>query len=164
MTDQILNTILDSSYTLHELRERVRILKSYLSKQLFGSDTTEDDLDIRAQSAWLNGLGEAFFKQFNQNNFSPTFTEIEAKINHLSPLIIYFAFDVTPTELENVGAWLRRNYGPQFIFDHKYDPTLIAGCALVWKGVYRDYSLKTKIEQNQQEIIGVIRNSINTGK
>ncbi len=164
MSDQILNTIIENSYTLHELRKRVRILKAFISKKLYGSDTTEMDLEIRTEINWLYQLGDSFFTQFNQSNFSQLFQELEIRINHLSPLIIYFAFEPNIVELNNVGSWLRKNYGPQFIFDHKLDPSLIAGCALVWKGVYRDYSLRSKIEQNRQGIIQVIRASINSNK
>lgn len=163
MTDQILNTIIESSYTLHELRTRVRVLKAYLGKKVFGSETDDMDLDIRSEINWLYQLGDQFMSQFNRSNFSEIFTEIENRINHLNPLIIYFAFEPTANELHNVGIWLRKNYGAQFLFDHKYDPTLIGGCALVWKGLYKDYSLKGRIEQNRQAIIEVIR-SINTNK
>lgn len=34
----------------------------------------------------------------------------------------------------------------------KIDPSLIGGAAFAWKGQYKDYSLKARLEQHEEEI------------
>jgi len=55
-------------------------------------------------------------------------------------------------------VWLRENLDqPRLVFDFKVDPSLIGGCAFVYKGVYKDYSLRARISDNKDKIIGEFR-------
>lgn len=160
MVDQVLAKILEQSFSIHELRQRIRVLKSYLAKKFYGSDNQSLDNETAGQINWLYSLGDQFYQQFNPMNFSQIFEQIESKIESLPTLIIYFAFELTPEQSQEVGNYLRKRYGPYFVFDSKHDPSLIAGCALVWKGVYKDYSLRAKIAENHDAILEVIKQTI----
>jgi hypothetical protein len=161
MNDKILNKILETGFTTHELRQKIRILKIFISNQLYGV-TESTDPELAKLTGWLEGLGPQFFTQFNQANYTSIFAELEKKAETLPNLVIYFAIEPNTKQLASVGSWLRESYGSQFIFDPKYDPSLIAGCALVWKGVYKDYSLKAKIAENRGQILEVIKSTISS--
>lgn len=160
MTGQILEKILEDNFTLSELRHRIHVLRFYLNKRLFGNDTTEFDSQVRVEAGWFYKLGEPFFNQFNKANLSQIFDALEAEVSNLPVLTIYFAFEPGRDELHRIGDFLRKNFGPKFIFDAKFDPTLIAGCAFVWKGGYKDYSLRARVAENRQQILETIKGGL----
>lgn len=150
--DQILNTILKDTYTLTQLKHRFKILKSYLEKTLFGGELEEalakEDLDF------LKTLPDDLFRQFNKDNAYSVFTGLENKINQLIPLTIYLPFTADEEVMAQIGSSARTTLqNPHLILDSKYDPLLIAGCALSWKGIYKDYSLKARIEEKKGEVL-----------
>lgn len=148
--DNILSTILNNTYTLTQLNRRLRVLKAQLLKNLFGgeviSEPISDDLN------WLKSLPENFLSQFNKDNVYQIFTSIETAITNLQLLTVYLAFEADNTTIEQVGNFARKIFNPSLLLDAKFDPNIIAGAALVWKGVYKDYSLRAKLKEKEGEI------------
>ncbi|MBI4036681.1 F0F1 ATP synthase subunit delta [Candidatus Daviesbacteria bacterium] len=149
MNNEILNSILANTYTMHDLHHRLRILKTSLEAKFFGmklSPLPPDDEN------WLNSLPVQFLGQFNKDNFYAIFEELEKKIDQISPLVIYLSFEPTPEILQQINLWFRTNLNTRFIFETKLDPSLVGGVALVLNGVYQDFSLRARI-QEQKELI-----------
>lgn len=149
--DAILQKILESTYTLSQLKHRVRALHEYLSAKLFAPQNPPQ-LEP-GDSAWVNSLGNDFLGQLNKDNINKIFTGLDAYIRQLKPLIIYIAFESTDESNNQVGKMLRKEFTGHKIFDVKIDPKLIAGCALSLNGVYKDYSLRVKIENEKGKIL-----------
>lgn len=151
--DEILAVILKDTYALTQLKSRLRVLKSTLVKTFFGSK--EPDLPIPPQDLnWLKSLPESFYQKFNKDNIYQIFTELEAKIPKLSVLTMYLVFEPDFMTLNEIGITARTTFSqPALLVDIKLNPGLIAGTALVWKGIYKDYSVKAKIEQGREEIL-----------
>lgn len=149
--DDILNIILKDTFTLTQLKTRVRVLKSNLLKTFFGGETK---LTLSPQDlSWLKSLPPSFYQQFTKDNVYKIFVDLENKIQNLKLLTIYLTFEPDDVVVKEIGIMVRKTFGSFLPLDIKYDPTLIAGCALVWKGVYRDYSLRAKIEERKGEIL-----------
>ncbi|MBU1000608.1 hypothetical protein KKE78_04405 [Patescibacteria group bacterium] len=151
--EEILNIILKNTYSLSQLKHRLRILKSNLLKTFFGGEnqtlnSTTQDLN------WLESLPENFYRKFTKDNIYQIFADLEKKISNLPTLAMYLTFEPNDTTLYQVGSVARKTFNyPSLILDIKLDPNLIAGAALVWKGVYKDYSLRAKVENRKAEII-----------
>lgn len=149
--DQILATILNTTYTLTQLKHRVKVLKSFLETQLF---TNKHQQELNNEDlAWLTSLGGDFYKQFNKDNIYKKFSEIDKKVAEFSPLLIYLPFETNNQVISEIGQYLRSNFKFVYLFDAKFDSRLIAGCALSWKGVLRDYSLRSRIDQRKEEVL-----------
>lgn len=150
----ILSNILNNTYTIGDLKTRIRALKSRLNHQIFGSPPVEENPDI---ASWLNGLGEDFYQLFNKDNVSAKLLKLEQEATKIEPLILYLAFEPDEKQIKELGIWTRQNINPAIILDIKYNPELIAGAAIVWKGNFRDYSLRYTIDQNKQQILTSFR-------
>lgn len=148
----ILNTILSDTYTLTQLKHRLRILKNYLLKNFFGGDMKLAEA-ATADLNWLKSLDHTFYQNFHQDNVYDIFTNLEAEIKKISPLTIYLTFEPDSSTCASIGMFARKRFNSSLILDIKYDPSLIAGAALVWKGVYKDYSLRAKIAEKKTEIL-----------
>ena len=145
----LLDTILTNTYTMQDLHHRLRILKLYFETKQFGGKFEFSPEDL----AWLNSLGEDFFSKFTKENFYNNFLELEKKISLLIPLIIYLSFEPAKEQIELIGLWIKKNLTQKLLFEIKIDPGLIGGVALVYKGVYKDYSLRSKIQEQNETIL-----------
>lgn len=154
----ILDTILTNTYTIQDLHHRVRILKSQLENKLFGqSQTNEFSPD---DSGWLSSMPPLFIKEFTKDNFYSSFNELEDQIKKLKPLVIYLGFEPKQQQIESIGEWLKNNLNQTKLFEIKIDPSLLGGVALVNGGVYRDYSLRTRIQEQSQTILAEFKKYI----
>ena len=138
--------------TLTQFRHRIRLLKSNLLKTFFGGES--EAISLSAQDLnWLKSLPESFYQKFNKENVYEIFSALEKTSDNLPILTMYLAFEPDEITLSQIGPVARKTFNlPLLLLDIKVDPNLIAGTALSWKGVYRDYSLRTKIEEKKTEI------------
>lgn len=167
--EKILNEILKDTFTLEVFKRRYQALKIELQNRIYGSGklSNEEAQDpaaspLRNSDAldkhWLESFDPKLFLGVTNDQFNSIKLYIDVFINNTPPLSIYFVFLPEPPQIKEVGDWLRKNLNnPKLIFDIKVDPSLIGGCAVVYKGVYRDYSLKAKISEHKEEIMGEFR-------
>ena len=148
--DFVFEQILKNTYTISQFNHRLRVLKIFLNDKLFdGSKPVE--LAIEDQN-WLKSLPSEFFNQFNANNLLDIIQSIQQKLSQSPTLILNIAFSADDQSLSQIGEFVRKNFKSFTILDIKYNPGLISGCALVWKGIYKDYSLKAGIEAKKEEV------------
>lgn len=153
--DNILTIILKDTYTLSGLKHRIRILRAYLENALFGGG---QKTDFSPQDfAFISSLGQVDLGQFTKDDLYQKFQNFEAEISKLPILTIYLPFESTDASSLQIGSYIRKSFNRIMLLDPKFDPNLIAGCSLVWNGVYRDYSLRAKIEQRKEEILESFR-------
>ncbi len=102
-------------------------------------------------------MGKDFYGQFTPLNIETILNDLEKQVQKIPSLVVNLAFELPSEEADKLGRWLRSNVSANIMFNTKLDPTLIAGCAFSWKGVYKDYSAKAKIEQNRPQILENVR-------
>lgn len=149
--NQILPAILNDTYSLSQLKHRLRILKAVLLQKLFNGPAAEsfspEDLN------WIRSLPPAFYQQFNKDNVYQVLAAGEKAAFTLSTLTLYLPFEPDENTIAQIGSYCRKTFNfPGMILDIKLDPRLIAGTALSWKGVYRDYSLRAKMAEKKQAL------------
>lgn len=146
--NDFLPIILKDIFSLNQYKTRVRLLKSNLLKTFFGGEN-EISLSLPQELNWLKSLPEDFYQKFNKDNVYQIFSNLDKEIAKLPTLTILLTFEPDDTILSNLGTFARNMFGLPLMLDIKFDPRLIAGAVLIWKGVYRDYSLRAKIEEKK---------------
>lgn len=151
MDQDILTTILKDTYSQSQLKHRLNILKSNLLKTFFsGPQGGSEPEDLN----WLKSLPSDFYHKFNKDNVYQIFSGLDGQINTVTVLTIYLTFEPDEASLTQIGDYARKTFAnPTLLLDIKYDPRLIAGAALTWKGVYKDYSLKARINERNLVIL-----------
>lgn len=150
--NDIITTILKDTFSLTQYKTRVRLLKSNLLKTFFGNEN-ETALAYPQELAWLKTIPPNFYQNFNKDNVYQIFSNMDQEIAKLPTLTILLTFEPDDATLSNLGTFARKLFGPYLMLDIRLDSRLIAGTALIWKGVYRDYSLRAKIEERKVEIL-----------
>lgn len=158
MDQYILTTILKNTYSQSQLKHRLNILKSNLLKTFFsglqGGSEPESLSLSKEDLSWLKSLPSDFYQKFNKDNVYQIFAGLEGQINKVAVLTIYLTFEPDEVSLMQIGDYARKTFAnPTLLLDIKYDPRLIAGAALTWKGVYKDYSLKARINERKLVIL-----------
>lgn len=149
--DDILNIILQNTYSLTQLKHRLNLLKAYLEGQIFGIEKPQTFSS--QEDPWIKNLPQNLLSEFNKDNLTLSFENIQKQILGLETLTLYLTFDPDELTLTQLGEHIRKTFGRIIMLDIKYDPNLIAGVALVWRGLYKDYSLKSKIEEKKGDIL-----------
>ncbi|MBI4035410.1 F0F1 ATP synthase subunit delta [Candidatus Daviesbacteria bacterium] len=149
--NEILTIILKDTYSLSQLKHRLRILKTSLLKAFFGS---KEEISFSPDElSWLKSLPDNFYQKFSKDNIYQIFTEFEQEISKLQTLTIHLTFEPDESTLAQIGTYVRHHFEATIPLDIKFDPSLIAGAALVWKGVYKDYSLKARLDAKKTEML-----------
>lgn len=151
MEDKILDKILITTYTMASLKKRLKALKSRLSESYFGGDTNK--AMVQEELEWLNTYGVQFLSDFQKESFYQTMTKIEQIVSSIKPLTIYLSFDPSPEQVTLIGTKVREIYTQKLVIDIKYNPELIGGSAFIWNGVYKDYSIRNRIQQDKDKIL-----------
>lgn len=146
-----LQHILQDTYSTTSLRHRLRILKSYISNHIFANQSQQE---VAAEdSAWLSSLSPIFYQKFTAQNVTEIFNSIDVELKKIKILIMYLPFDADDTVAKQIGQYARRAYNQLILLDIKFDPNLTAGCALTWNGIYKDYSLRSKVQERKGDIL-----------
>lgn len=149
---EILDAILEKTYTSQDLRHKLRVLRSYLEFKLFGNSDEAKQFSPE-DLTWVSSLETDLISKFNQENLYELFQQIEKEAGKLQQVIIYLAFEPTQTQIEQIHFWMIKNLPQKVTIDIKIDLTLLGGCALVYKGIYKDYSLRSRIQQQGETIL-----------
>lgn len=149
--DEILAVILKETYSLSQLKHRLRILKSNLLRAFFGGNQDEpvspEDLN------WLKSLPREFYQKFTRDNIYKIFSDLDDAVLKLATVTLYLSFEPDKSTIFQIGSFARKTFNaPSLLLDIKLDPHLIAGAALSWKGVYKDYSLRSQLALKKREL------------
>jgi len=162
MDKNILNKFLEKTYYKGQITKRFEVLKGYLQNKFFNSPQPPISPE---DSDWLNSLGEDFSQQagtsgsknFTKLNIYQLLSKLEKNIKELRVLTVYLSFEMPDSEKDKLGSYLRANFKTDLIFEIKLDPNLIGGAAFSWKGIYKDYSLRSRIDQNHEQILSSLK-------
>lgn len=102
---------------------------------------------------WLNSYGIQFLNDFHKESFYQSFTKIEEYVSKLKALTIYLAFEPKEEQAKQIGSWVRDLYSQKMVIDFKYDPELIGGSAFIWNGIYKDYSIRSRIQGDKERLL-----------
>lgn len=163
----LLDTILTNTYSTADLRNRLTLLREFLEDYFFTphehpnlifllneffvrKDESRDEFNA------LNAWNYSFFSQFTKENCYATIEALEKASANLPVVTLFLPFSPTLYEIPRLGKWLRSNVDQKVLMEVKTDVSLIGGCAVSYKGIYQDYSLKYYLLKSKEAILKVI--------
>lgn len=154
----LMDKVLQDTYTQTALQKRLRVLRDYLLHKLFVSlDEKADSLKgvnlTVTDLQWVYSLGTDFLNEFDRNNVYQKLQALEEEVKKLPFLTLYLSFEPNDDAIRLLGTFLRKEFTHNMIFESKLNPDLIGGCGVVWKGIYKDYSVKSLIDRKHEEIL-----------
>jgi F0F1-type ATP synthase delta subunit len=157
MDSNLTNIILKDTYLKSLALKKTADLKDYFINQVFKTSKSQNTKPVDNH---LRGLDPNDIKGINSDNVYDVFQKTTEELEKIEPLIVYLPAPLPEEEINKIGESLRKSYGDNFLMDIKYDPTLITGASLSYKGVYKDYSVKKKIEDQKEAILSIFKRYI----
>lgn len=149
----LLEVILSDTFVKNTALKKTAALKDYILYAGTGSEDPE-------MAKWVLDLDPAVYSGINPQNIYAVFDNLEKSIKAEEPLIIYLPYELPEEQITEIGQKLRTDYGKNFLMDIQIDPSLIAGAALSYKGIYKDTSVKQRIIDNRKEVLAKFRKYI----
>ncbi len=150
--NQILSGILKDSFYLPDVRTRLMLLKQVLEEKFFHGPPPDASRYTPDALAIPEGI--------NKDNAGQIMQTLEKDLQQIEPLIVFVATQMPPAEIAKLGKWIRANFPQVLIFNIKLNPNLISGCALSYKGIYKDFSLLSAMENKKEEIRQTLRSAL----
>lgn len=159
MEEKLLETVIANTYTKSSFYRRLACLRAYIEKKYFSKSgfksfpeyLEEQEIDSEDKAA-LKKWSEVFSKRLSQSSFYKKLEALRDEFSGLPSVAIYLPFRAPDEELNKIGEWLRKNVKKDLVMDVKFDPAMVGGCGLVWKGYYKDYSLKNFFSANRDKV------------
>ena len=73
--------------------------------------------------------------------------EIKNKAEGLQAITLTLAFEAQQSTIDKISAFARQLLAENIIIEINVEPSILGGAIIVFKGLYRDYSLKAKLEE-----------------
>lgn len=160
MDQSLLNLILKDTFTPAACLKRLGLLRGVTETEIFQKQAEAKQNLPPDDLAWLEAVDTKVVAGLTGANFETIFKATEEAIRNILPLTVFVPFALPDQQSNEIGRKLRESYGDQFLMEVKIDPSLIAGCALAWKGIYQDFSLKKRIETQKQVILNTLKQYI----
>lgn len=151
--EQLLTTILKTSFSRTDLHRRVRLWRAFLEKQYFGKGKrdallkflTSEKVSV-ADTEAIVSWGDAFYETFTKDNAYELTDILIESLKGLQLVNLYVPFEPTEQDLQRYGEWFRANVDKYILIDVHVDSATFGGCAFAIEGVMRDYSLRSRLE------------------
>jgi hypothetical protein len=164
--NDILPTILLSSFTKSDILRRIHFLRSYLEVVHFKkSDSSIQDFlisknatksDVEAITSWkIDTKGS-----FGREDLYQTIEKLLKTIEQLPSVTLFVPFEPDSTSVTKIGLWAREHINTQIIIDLRLDPEAVGGAKLAWNGHFGDYSLGRILEKEKDAIREMINKKI----
>lgn len=164
MTDeQLLKTIIDSSFVKADVLRRTRIVREYLEQRFYtpgekkvlkeflsGGSISPDDAKV------VGGWGESFFGSFTKENAYDLLEKVNGHVKDLPTVNLYVPVELGPDEISKVGKWFRENVDKNILIELHVEHATLGGCAFAWNGVYTDYSLRHYLHKRIDKVRKVL--------
>lgn len=139
-----------------KLLEEIETLEESLYKD-HGS-TFEEVLNKKIRN-WVKVEIEKLLSSGKSNK--EVLENLKNKIEDVSFLKLSIAFEPTSAGIDSFFDFVKEHAGSNVLLDITYDPAILGGAQVSYKGEYRDLSLKKKFNENYSKIEGKIKELLN---
>ncbi len=136
---QLINTVDDRDLVLNE----IDILRSSLFQQK--GEAFDSVLKAKVR-AWVRShiLINLESEQISKETY---LTYLKEELIKMEIVILELAFEPSLTSVETLALTVKKIRGNSCLLDIRYNPELIAGVRISFKGKYKDFSMKEKFEE-----------------
>lgn len=149
--NNLTKTLVESSYTKKQALSRLELIRQTVQSKLFTSKPPTQNKS--SDQTWLNSLPSEVLNEFTKDNSSKLLDSSKQELESIKLLIVYLAFDPEADSIDQIGKWVKSNVSKDMLIEVKISPELIAGCTLSYNGILKDYSIKSRIDQNRAEVL-----------
>lgn len=145
-----INTLFDSIYTTSELQLFYKEIDQLVSVLFKESQPIEEImqklLSPEKKESLLAYLEKSNIDMKNPVMIQEELLKIKKLGNNLPVVHLTLAFEPTTLILKNINLWFLRRLQKKVLLDIVLERTVLGGAFISFDGLYKDYTLKTKID------------------
>lgn len=146
----IITILIKDIYTKSEVQQKLRAVTDYFNLTLYGSGRGSETPPDEAIAPLVSKLLPKKDKKAIEN-LKDNLPKAVKTLEQIPPVVLYLPFELPEANLKEIALSLRAIL-PNALLEIKYSTFLIAGCALSYRGIYKDYSIKAKLGEKREEI------------
>ncbi len=133
-----------------------------LEESLFETKTGkfEDVLSNKVRSSVSEAISTELEKE--KIDHHDYFDGLTKELKKLKVLRLTISFEPRGSSVSKIFDWVNSNVGKGIILEIEVESSILGGAIVVWKGEYRDYSLRSllqsQLEKDKEEIIKFVKN------
>jgi len=140
-------TLLDIVVTTEDREECIALIDQLLSL-IYTNDSSllsflHSDIPEIFSKFFLNYLQTTVDSQSKER----ILRKLRDEVSHLEKISITVAFRPSRNSLEKMASQVRKQYGSNMVMEVHYNPEIIAGAEIVYKGIYRDVTSRKKLDE-----------------
>ena len=138
-----LSRILSSTKTA---RDRDRLINEIdlVSNALYKEKELPEVLETQISETLWEYIGKA--PDITREIISEKLLRLKKALGELSVMTLTLAFDPAESTINKLTSYVRKNLEEKIILEFKLEPNILGGTILEFKGLYRDYTLRTKLD------------------
>lgn len=151
-----LTELLATTYRRSDIAYRLSLVREYAEYVLFTLQsatltTTSVDAFCAAKEKeecdgdFLKQLSPGFFADLTTKTLYTELDAVRAECERLPTLSLVVPVGLTPTMAAHIGAWVRHTLAPTGLIEVSVDPSVVAGCRVVWQNQRTDLSYERAV-------------------
>lgn len=158
MDTQITNTKINPSaslfstiYTKQDLllfyKEVDQIMTNMFTEPENFEETASGILAPEKKTAVFNFLKQENVKMNNPVDIKVGLSKIKKIGDNLPIVSLRLAYEPTEAVIKTISSWFIKKLGQKVVIDFSLERSIIGGVYISYNGLYKDYTLKTKVEK-----------------
>ncbi|OGH16212.1 MAG: hypothetical protein A3C30_02505 [Candidatus Levybacteria bacterium RIFCSPHIGHO2_02_FULL_40_18] len=130
---------------VYTTEDRVRLYSEIelVSEAIYKEGELNKVLASRVSKALVEYIGS----ESSYEILSEKLSELKKALDQLVIMKLTLAFEPSEQTIKKIVTFIRENLDEKTIFEICQQPNILGGAILEFKGLYRDYSLKTRLEE-----------------
>jgi len=137
-----ISQLLQSIKTVED-RNRLYFEIGLVSDAIYKGGELEKVLDSKISKTFAEYVGS----ERSQEILSRKLSELKKSLDELVVVKLTLAFEPSTSTIDKILAFLRQNFGEQTILELRFESKILGGVIFEFKGLYKDYTLKSRLEE-----------------
>ena len=126
-----------------EDRDRLYSEIELVSEAMYKEGEFENVLNSQISKDFLDHIGG----QTSAGVLSQKLSDLKKVLDSLTVVKLTLAFEPSESATNRIIAFIRQNLSEKTILEIRQEPSILGGLIFEFKGLYRDYALKTKLDE-----------------
>ncbi len=154
-----------TTFTVTEAHHVLSVLRQVIDKIFFiENDGMPIDERYRAAVAdlpdtdrhHLSSLSADFLKEVSGDNVHTVLHDVREWVESRPKLTLYIPVVFETEQLATIGTWCRSEMSPDMFLETIVEPSVVGGCAFIYKSSYHDMSLRARLHEDPTAIPNII--------
>lgn len=160
MTNPFLKTFTEHAYSRADFAQRISLVREFFEFIFFTKRDASASKDGIEQFAvyskksldditFLRTLPPSFLDVFTQDSLYETLNRLSEDSKQLKTLSLTVPIALSRADVVAIGTWAHQELDPDLLLDVAVDPSVVAGCRLVWNNRLYDFSFDHYLTENK---------------